>query len=288
VRAIAVALAGAVLVVTGSPAVAGERVRPANVQFRQVLATLPPSTAGATAPLTNDAGLVESCDPAAVTAAVTAAASVPTSVRNRADQCVVLEQGAPGEGARLYLGPAMLDGDGVRRAVGGPTSSGQAAIDLRLTAAGKTAMNRFAADAFPLPPPLNQMAVVVDGRVVTAPAFQESTFPGAVQVSGPFSPREARTLGRRINVSQWLSRFCASSTTEAPEAFVGSDDHVAALRKIEQGPPSEVRPDLVRVRRYVEDHVDPADPDSQLVAEWPARVRAARDDLRVYSLEHCR
>ena len=283
-RAIAVALAGAVLVVTGTPAVAGERARPANVQFRQVLATLPPSTAGAAAPLTNDGGLVESCDPAAVTVA----ASVPTSVRNRADQCVVLEQGAPGEGARLYLGPVMLDGDAVRHAVGGPTSSGQAVIDLRLTAAGKTALNRFAADAFELPPPLNQMAVVVDGRVVTAPAFQESTFPGGVQVSGTFSTQEARALGRRISVSQWRSRFCTSATTEAPEAFVGSDDHVAALRTIEQGAPSEVRPDLVRVRRYVEDHVDPADPDSQLVAEWPARVRAARDDLMVYSLEHCR
>lgn len=48
-------------------------------------------------------------------------------------------------------------------------------------------------------PPRNSVAIVIDDRVVSAPAFQARTFPDGVQISGGFTRREAEALAVALN-----------------------------------------------------------------------------------------
>jgi preprotein translocase subunit SecD len=64
-------------------------------------------------------------------------------------------------------------------------------------------LNELAAASFAQPPPQNQAALVLNGKVLSAPAFQTTTFDDrvAIAISGGFSRAEAKELARLINRS---------------------------------------------------------------------------------------
>jgi preprotein translocase subunit SecD len=67
-------------------------------------------------------------------------------------------------------------------------------VDLGLTHRGQAAFNRMARALYPRQPPQNAVALVIDGVVQSAPAFQTDNFSGDVSISGTFTEPEARNL----------------------------------------------------------------------------------------------
>jgi preprotein translocase subunit SecD len=171
-----------------------------HLQFRPVLGQLPSSgsTTATTATTTAASGAaaraaVASCD----LAAVTALPVVPTS--NRADKqagaCVVLPESPGGKRvARYYLGPAGLDEGSLARARAEFVSGQGWTIRLDLTKAGSATWDALAQAQFH-----QQVALVVDGLVLSAPTIQPSdqtfsSFGGIAVISGRFTAKSAKSL----------------------------------------------------------------------------------------------
>ncbi|WBQ03527.1 SecDF P1 head subdomain-containing protein [Kribbella sp. CA-293567] len=126
---------------------AGRASSPESVQFRPVLKA-EPNGCGTTAPVSaNDA-----CD----------------------------------EDKTLYtLGPVELDGARVTEVRAGQNEGGGPSwmVNLTLDSEGEAAFTRLTADLAAKRPPLNQIAIVVRGKVVSAPVVMEPITGGKVQIT---------------------------------------------------------------------------------------------------------
>ena len=95
---------------------------------------------------------------------------------------------------RYQLGPSAVTG-GVRTASARDAGHGGGWVVLfSFNDDASARFNELAAELFPKQPPQNSVAIVLDGVVQTAPAFQTSSFAGAVQISGNFTRTEAETI----------------------------------------------------------------------------------------------
>lgn len=114
------------------------------------------------------------------------------------DQEVVYEDEA---GNRYRLAPAVIAGGDVAEAnaiLGGATGS-EWTVNFQLTG---DAAGRFAeatTTAVSLPPPQNQIAIVVDRVVISAPTVQSPITGGTGEITGGFSEPEARDLATVLN-----------------------------------------------------------------------------------------
>ncbi|HEU5302425.1 MAG TPA: protein translocase subunit SecD [Acidimicrobiia bacterium] len=145
---------------------------------------------------------VASCDPNQIAALLTAGTEVPNTTRadDRRSACVVLPlRDGQGGAPRLLLGPTELTGNGVDSARSRFAQGEGYAVSVRFTDKGATAFDALAAASFPKSPPENQVAIVLDGEVQSAPAFQAASFSGDVQITGSFTPDEASDLATIIN-----------------------------------------------------------------------------------------
>jgi preprotein translocase subunit SecD len=194
----------------------------AELRFRPVIAELPAAgdtsasttttgVAGAaetstttTVPAADDAAkaAVASCDPNQVVALLSAGTEVPdtTPVDDKRAACVLLpvrqQQGAA---ARLLLGPTALTGKGVDSAKSRFSQGQGYAVTVAFNDTGAKKFDDLAAASFPQSPPQNQVAIVLDGEVQSAPAFRTSSFSGDVEITGNFSPSEAEDLATIVN-----------------------------------------------------------------------------------------
>ncbi|MGH9013345.1 MAG: protein translocase subunit SecD, partial [Acidimicrobiia bacterium] len=220
--------------------------RTAELRFRPVLGPLPPegetpettTTAAPTSPVPPESttttpppddetveAAVASCDPTAVAAL----AEVPTTTRadDKRNRCVVL----PGRkteddpAVRYYLGKTAMTG----KDTGGADSefsSGQGyAVSLELKDSGLEKFNALAEESFPKPPPQNSVAIVLDGVVQSAPAFQTPSFDErGVQITGSFSRGEAEDLARLLRFGALPVRFDErQQTVENVSPTLGKD-----------------------------------------------------------------
>jgi preprotein translocase subunit SecD len=165
-----------------------------HLQFRAVLAELPPANAPGP-PDPASGATIASCDTNAV---VALGSSVATTKANRAQpgECVVLAN-RDGSGRRYFLGPSALDATGVEKAASRFDSGSGWSLQLTLTARGAEAFDALAAQQFH-----HNVALVSDARVVVTPMIQPANatfepFDGNVVTSG-FKPREAKGLARSI------------------------------------------------------------------------------------------
>ena len=120
------------------------------------------------------------------------------------EECVVLpELGDDGEiVARYYLGPAALTGDALEGAdaVVGQAGIGEWTVNVvfRGGAEGIDLFNQVAAlcnTGEPTTCPTGQLAIVLDGFVVSAPTIQQPVFErDQIQISGAFGEGEAKDL----------------------------------------------------------------------------------------------
>ncbi len=78
--------------------------------------------------------------------------------------------------------PVIFSGDKIASAAPGFTQTGQRAVDVTLTDQGATIFDDYAASHYQ-----QQFAIVLDGKVVSAPVIQATHFGGKAQISGSFT-----------------------------------------------------------------------------------------------------
>jgi preprotein translocase subunit SecD len=98
--------------------------------------------------------------------------------------------------ARYRVGPSRLSGTAVETAASSFTTQWEVVVTFRDGDNGIDGWNAIAADCRIFSPtcPTNQVAVVLDGNVISAPTFNESTFDNDVLITGQFDEREADDL----------------------------------------------------------------------------------------------
>jgi preprotein translocase subunit SecD len=103
-------------------------------------------------------------------------------------------------GFRYGLGPSELSGGGVADAV---ALQGEATDDwfvsVTLTEEAAATFEDVTKRVSVLGPPLNQLAIVLNDAVVTAPVVQEPIKGGELQISGTFTQAEAEALATALS-----------------------------------------------------------------------------------------
>jgi preprotein translocase subunit SecD len=107
-------------------------------------------------------------------------------------------------GSFCYVGPAggtgeVFKDDATARILSG--SGWGVTVSLRGGANGEGVWNKLAAECYNATAtcPTRQLAIELDGEVISAPTVQQPSFSGSVQISGSFSESEARNLARVLN-----------------------------------------------------------------------------------------
>lgn len=159
-------------------------VAPADLEFRPVLQLLPPGGVSE-ADGGSDGGCTTPDDAWA------------------ADQPVLAPQVENGaEVACFELGPVEVDGSAVESATaadGGGTGSWSVALEL--TVDGIVPFNALAGECYDgaATCPTRQLAIVVDGTVISAPSINAPTFErDQITISGAFTQKEAEALAERL------------------------------------------------------------------------------------------
>ena len=209
-------------IVISVPGDTGRRVvelvgQTAELRFRQVLASAPGSvTAGSTAQVSaGSTTAVATGSTAAVatgsTASTSDAASAAIIAKYEALDCTKLVnlQGtgndAPGDtiavcdraGTTKYiLAPAEVLGRQISKASAGIDTQGGSAwyVSLTFNGEGTKAFGALTTRVTSLSEPLNQVAIVLDGLVVSSPRINEPIPSGNAQITGSFTQLEAQDL----------------------------------------------------------------------------------------------
>jgi preprotein translocase subunit SecD len=194
--------------------------RTAQLRFRTVLTNVPAAavassgtktTTTTASPASKQALLaaVASCNATQISALVTGGADVPTTTveNDKPGDCVVLP--IRNSKQRLLLGPVTpsatlglpggLTGSDVSSASSSFAQGQGYAVSMTLKSGGLTKFNKLASTSFGQTAPRNEVAIVLDGLIYSAPAFQAASFTGAVQITGNFTPSESSDLATVIN-----------------------------------------------------------------------------------------
>jgi len=186
-------------IVISVPGDTGRRVvdlvgQTAELRFRQVLAS------GAGVPATPDAAATPAAGVSAEVNAKFAAldCTKPENLQGTGvdDETAVLVACDRAGGAKYILGPAEVLGRQVSKASAGlDTQAGSAwFVSLTFDNEGTTAFGALTARVTSLPEPTNQVAIVLDGLVVSAPRINEAIPSGNAQITGNFTQLEAQDL----------------------------------------------------------------------------------------------
>jgi preprotein translocase subunit SecD len=136
-------------------------------------------------------------DPGTTTTSIAPTPSAPTLTPAAQDKRNATVTLCDREGAAMYqLGPTVMTGRVVDSAKAQFNSQeGGWAVNLSLDSGGAEKFNNLAAESFPKSPPQNSVAIVLDGVIQSAPAFQTPNFQGGeVSISGDFSQGDADDL----------------------------------------------------------------------------------------------
>ena len=137
------------------------------------------------------------------------------------------------QGVAYVVGPAGASGKVFKNDAVADVQSGQWAVvvGLRSGPDGDQLWNRLAAACFNRTAecPTGQLAMVLDGTVISAPTVNEPEFTGGtVQITGSFTPEEARDLAKILEFGAVPVRFVVSQA-QTVSATLGSDSLRAAL-----------------------------------------------------------
>lgn len=154
-----------------------------------------------------------------------------TTTEDDRDRDVVL----PGqEGEFIYLvGPAGATGKVFNNNAKAEISNGSwvVVVSLRDGAEGADQWNALATACFNGTDvcPTKQLAIVLDGKVISAPTVQEPVFSGGnVQITGSFTEKEAKQLAKYLQFGAVPVRFSAP-TVQTVSASLGKDSLKAAI-----------------------------------------------------------
>ena len=190
--------------------------------------TTPTTTPTTVAPSTT----VGSTDVGVTTTTVAVAPSTPQqdiSMTNEPSKQAILEGR---DGLVYFTGPSQADGQVFANDATAQINSGSwvVAVGLRGGASGEDKWNLLAAQCFQKTAtcPTGQIAIVLDGVVISAPVVQTANFSGSVQISGDFKEAEAKDLAKILEFGAVPVRF-DSPTAQTVSATLGKDSLNAAL-----------------------------------------------------------
>jgi len=186
-------------IVISVPGDTGRRVvdlvgQTAELRFRQVLAS------GSGVPATADTAATPAAGVSAEVNAKFAAldCTKPENLQGNGadDESAVLVTCDRSGGAKYILAPAEVLGRQISKASAGlDTQAGSAwFVSLTFDGEGTSAFAALTARVTSLPEPTNQVAIVLDGLVVSAPRINEAIPSGNAQISGSFTQLEAQDL----------------------------------------------------------------------------------------------
>lgn len=137
------------------------------------------------------------------------------------------------QGIAYVVGPAGASGKVFKNDARADVQTGQwtVVVGLRSGVDGDQLWNKLAAACFNRTAqcPTGQLAMVLDGTVISAPTVNEPEFTGGtVQISGSFTPEEARDLAKILEFGAVPVRFGVSQA-QTVSATLGSDSLRAAL-----------------------------------------------------------
>ena len=124
-------------------------------------------------------------------------------------------------GGECTVGPAAADGGvfapGAEAEILGPNGWG-VTVELRAGTLGVGRFNALAADCYAgnATCPSHQIAIQVDGEIVSAPTVQVPSFAGAVQIVGSFGEADARRLADVLVAGSLASGLTLWDTSFAP------------------------------------------------------------------------
>ncbi|MEO8106711.1 MAG: hypothetical protein ABI720_05275 [Actinomycetes bacterium] len=102
-------------------------------------------------------------------------------------------------GFRYGLGPSEIPADAVDQAIALQGQSGAGwVVQVSLNADAAQTFADVTKRVATLGPPLNQLAIVLNGAVVSAPAVQEPISGGLLQITGTFTQEEAEALAASL------------------------------------------------------------------------------------------
>ena len=139
-----------------------------------------------------------------------------------------------GDGDVVYLvGPAGATGQVFNNDASADITTGNwvVTVGLRKGAIGEDVWNALTTKCFNRDPscPTGQIAIVLDGKVISAPVVQEAVFTGGnVQITGNFTEAEARDLAKILEFGAVPVRFDIA-TVQTVSPTLGSDSLRAAL-----------------------------------------------------------
>ena len=136
-------------------------------------------------------------------------------------------------GIAYVVGPAGASGKVFKNDAIADVQSGEwtVVVGLRSGADGDVLWNQLAAECFNKTTqcPTGQLAMVLDGTVISAPSVREPSFTGGtVQISGAFTATEARDLAKILEFGAVPVRFGVSQA-QTVSATLGSDSLRAAV-----------------------------------------------------------
>lgn len=204
----------------------GSSRRPMSAATTTIPTTSPATSAPSTTVGSGDAAVTTT------TVAIAVSPSVPQqdiSMTNEPSKQAILEGR---DGFVYFTGPSQADGQVFANDAAAQINSGSwvVAVGLRGGANGEDKWNLLAAQCFQKAStcPTGQIAIVLDGVVISAPVVQTANFSGSVQISGDFKEAEAKDLAKVLEFGAVPVRF-DSPTAQTVSATLGKDSLNAAL-----------------------------------------------------------
>jgi protein-export membrane protein SecD len=121
------------------------------------------------------------------------------------EEVVYLGDAGGGQVAKFVLAPVVISGADFEDAAAVLGSQGQLgavstwSVSFQLEGDGADRFAEATTQAVSAPPPLNQIAIVVDRVVISAPTVQSEIPGGAGEITGDFSEQEAKDLATQLN-----------------------------------------------------------------------------------------
>jgi preprotein translocase subunit SecD len=128
------------------------------------------------------------------------------------------------QGAKFLLGPAVIEGTDITDATAGTESTtGAWVVNLDFNSAGSAAWAEYTAANVG-----NNVAITLDGRVVSAPTINGAIAGGTTQITGNFSEAEATELANQLKYGALPLTF-TQATAQSISTELGSEQLRAGL-----------------------------------------------------------
>lgn len=109
---------------------------------------------------------------------------------------------APLTGSTTLGTPAGISARDVRSAKSRFERGHGYTVDLTMTPSGLARLNAMAQAGFDRAAPRNEAAIVIDGLIYAAPAFQTGSFAGPLQITADFNAQQAARVATDINLAR--------------------------------------------------------------------------------------